>query len=239
MPSAVVLGVRNLGGAITRGLLDDGYRVASVARTKADLDRARGLRRGARARRTPPTRRRSPPRSPGRRSSSEPPDVLVNAVSLRPPDDAGPFGGGPLASAAPAAFDAWAVPAPRQTFLFLAAGARALAARGGTLVQVTGAPARRASSGRGLVAAGLAAVRALTHAAALEHRADGVQVKLLIVDGIIESPKTMRMTEGMARDALVRQDDVVAAVEYLASQSSRGVSHELVLTPARPDRWVP
>ena len=38
MPSAVVFGARNLGGAIARGLLADGYRVASVARTKADLD---------------------------------------------------------------------------------------------------------------------------------------------------------------------------------------------------------
>ena len=39
MPSAVVFGARNLGGAIARGLLADGYQVASVARTKADLDR--------------------------------------------------------------------------------------------------------------------------------------------------------------------------------------------------------
>ena len=38
---------------------------------------------------------------------------------------------------------------------------------------------------------------------------DGVHVKLLIVDGIIESPKTARMTDGMPREALVRQDDVV------------------------------
>ncbi len=38
MPSAVVLGARNLGAAIARGLLADGYRVASVARTAADLE---------------------------------------------------------------------------------------------------------------------------------------------------------------------------------------------------------
>ena len=81
-------------------------------------------------------------------------------------------------------------------------------------------------------------MRALAHAAALELRADGVHVKLLIVDGIIESPKTARMTEGMPREALVRQDDVVAAVRYLTMQSARGVSHELVLTPSG-DRWVP
>ena len=59
MPSAVVLGARNLGGAIARGLLADGYRVASVARTDADLDGARGRGAVGGARRTPPTRRRS------------------------------------------------------------------------------------------------------------------------------------------------------------------------------------
>ncbi len=151
---------------------------------------------------------------------------------MRPPDDGGPFGGGALAAASPEAFDAWTVPVARQAFLFLSAGARALAETGGTLVQVTGAPARRAAPERGLIAAGQAAVRALVHAAALEHRRDGVHVKLLIVDGIIESPKTARMTDGMPREALVRQDDVVDAVRYLASQSARGLSHELVLTPA-------
>ena len=38
MPSAIVLGARNLGAAIARGLLADGYRVASVARTASDLE---------------------------------------------------------------------------------------------------------------------------------------------------------------------------------------------------------
>ena len=38
MPSAVVLGARNLGAAIARGLLADGYRVAAVARTASDLE---------------------------------------------------------------------------------------------------------------------------------------------------------------------------------------------------------
>ena len=36
--TAVVLGARNLGAAIARDLLGDGVRVASVARTPADLD---------------------------------------------------------------------------------------------------------------------------------------------------------------------------------------------------------
>jgi len=237
MPSAVVLGARNLGAATARGLLADGYRVASVARTAADLEalEADGAV-GVRADAADPAGVSEAFARATREVGAV--DVAVNAVSLRPPDDGGPFGGGALAAASPEAFDAWTVPVARQAFLFLSAGARALAETGGTLVQVTGAPARRAAPERGLLAAGQAALRALVHAAAQEHRRDGVHVKLLIVDGIIESPKTTRMTDGMPPEALVRQDDVVEAVRYLASQSARGLSHELVLTPAG-GQWVP
>ena len=49
-------------------------------------------------------------------------------------------------------------------------------------------------------------------------------MKLLIVDGIVESPKTTRMADGMSPAALVCQDDVVAAVRYLATQSARGMA---------------
>jgi NAD(P)-dependent dehydrogenase (short-subunit alcohol dehydrogenase family) len=237
VPNAVVLGARNLGAAIARGLLTDGYRVASVARTASDLEALEAD--GAIA-------VRADVASPAGITEAfdaalreiGDADVAVNAVSLRPPDDGGPFGGGALAVASVDTFDAWTVPVARQAFLFLSAGARALAGRGGTLVQVTGAPALRATPERGLIAAGQAALRALVHAAAQEHRRDGVHVKLLIVDGIIESPKTARMTDRMPREALVRQDDVVEAIRYLAGQSARGLSHELVLTPAGGN-WVP
>ncbi len=237
MPSAVVFGARNLGAAIARGLLADGYRVASVARTASDLEALEAD--GAVAVRADVSEPAGVEEAFARATRAVgAADVAVNAVSLRPPDDGGPFGGGALSGASPEAFDVWAMPVARQAFLFLSAGVRALAGRGGTLVQVTGAPARRAAPERGLLAAGQAAARALVHAAAQEHRQDSVHVKLLIVDGIIESPKTTRMTDGMPREALVRQCDVVDAVRYLASQSARGLSHELVLTPAG-GRWVP
>src|SRR5438067_535813 len=80
--------------------------------------------------------------------------------------------------------------------------------------------------------------RALCHAAAQELRQAGVHVALLVVDGIIQSPKTARMTATMPADALVRQEDVSAAVAFLATQSARGMTHELLLTAAG-DRWVP
>ncbi len=237
MPSAVVLGARNLGAAIARGLLGDGYRVASVARTASDLEALEAD--GAVAVQADVANPAGIADALDRAAREvDGVDVAVNAVSLRPRGDGGPFGGGALAAASPEAFDAWTVPVARQAFLFLSEGVRALGGRGGTLIQVTGAPARRAAPERGLIAAGQAALRALVHAAAQEHRSHGVHVKLLIVDGIIESPKTAPMTDGMPREALVRQDDVVDAVRYLASQSGRGLSHELVLTPAG-GHWVP
>jgi hypothetical protein len=84
----------------------------------------------------------------------------------------------------------------------------------------------------------MAAVRALAQAAAQELRQAGIHVALLIVDGIIESPKTARLTAGTASEALVRQQNVVDVVRVLATQSPRGMTHELVITPAG-DRWLP
>ena len=235
---AVVLGARNLGGAITRDLLVGGVRVATVARTPADLEALESH--GALALRAdagdPEQLRVALDRAA---VELGPLDLVVNAVSAdRPSGDRHVFGGGTVASASMAGFDGWAVPAARHAFVFLREGARALKGRGGTLIQIAGAPARRASRERGLIAAGMAGVRALAHASAQETRDDGVHVALLIVDGIIESPKTAQMSAGMPTDALVRQADVVHAIRFLAEQSPRGLTHELVITAAG-DRWLP
>ncbi len=236
--AAVVLGARNLGGAITRDLLARGARVATVARTQGDLDLLE--RDGAVA-------VRADAADPGKLGEAlqlaaarlGPLDLIVNAVSAaHPPDDGSGFGGGAVAEASIAGFEGWTVPVARQAFVFLRAGARALEGRGGTLVQIAGAPARRANPERGLIAAGMAAARALAHAAAQELRPRGIHVALLIVDGIIDSPKTARMAAGMPPAALVRQEDVVDAVRFLAAQAPRGMTHELVLTPGG-DRWLP
>jgi NAD(P)-dependent dehydrogenase (short-subunit alcohol dehydrogenase family) len=236
--AAVVLGARNLGGAITRELLGRGMRVATVSRTQADLevlalDGARAVRADAG---DPDDLTRALNQM---RREIGPLDLIVNAVSAaRPAEDGSGFGGGALAEATMAGFDGWTVAVARQAFVALSTGTRALHDHGGTFVQVVGAPARRANPQRGLIAAGAAAVRALSHAAAQELRHAGVHVAMVIVDGVIDSPKTARMTATMPADALVRQQDVTAAVAFLASQSPRGMTHELVLTPAG-DRWVP
>jgi NAD(P)-dependent dehydrogenase (short-subunit alcohol dehydrogenase family) len=237
-PRAVVLGARNLGGVIARDLLADGRRVASVARTSTDL---RSLERAGALAIAADAADAAQLETALAQAAEElgPLDLIVNAVSAaRPPDDGSGFGGGELATASLAGFEGWTVPVVRQAFVFLSIGSRAMAGRGGTLVQITGAPARRAHPGRGLIAAGQAAVRSLAHAAAQELRGSGTHVALLIVDGIIASPKTVQMAAGRAEESLVRQEDVAEAVRYLADQSARGLTHELVLTAAR-DRWLP
>ena len=126
-----------------------------------------------------------------------------------------------------------------QAFVFLSTGIRALReSGGGTLVQVTGGSSRRAMPGRGLWSAGAQATRAMVHAAAQEVREEGIHVALLIVDATIDSPKTAAMTAGRPDNETADQAEIARAVEYLANQSERAYTHELVVTPAG-DRWVP
>jgi hypothetical protein len=91
---------------------------------------------------------------------------------------------------------------------------------------------------KGLWAAGAFAVRALVQAAAQELRGEGIHAALLIVDATIESPKTDAWTRDLPRNALADMGEIARAVEYLAGQDARALTHELQVTPAG-DRWVP
>jgi NAD(P)-dependent dehydrogenase (short-subunit alcohol dehydrogenase family) len=240
VPVAVVLGARNLGGAIADHLLSEGWSAAAVAQSDETLERVR-------ARGIHPLR--ADASHPGELATALQQareqlgglDLVVNAVSAaRPPAGTTAFGGGPLADAGVEDFRGWTAAVAEQAFVFLSEGIKALraAAGGGTLVQVTGGSSRRAMPGRGLWSAGAQATRALVQAAAQELREENIHAALLIVDGTIESPKTEAFTRDMPREALADQGDVARAVAYLASQSARGMTHELQLTPAG-DRWVP
>jgi NAD(P)-dependent dehydrogenase (short-subunit alcohol dehydrogenase family) len=237
--SALVLGGRNLGGAIADRLAADGRRCAVVARSADTLAAVRG--RGHHA-------IEADAADPAALEAAiadatavlGPLDLIVNAVSAGGGGRSGPFGGGPIADADLAGYRAWAAPVPEQAFVFLSTGARALRStgNGGTLVQVTGGSARRALPGKGPWAAACAAVRALTQAAAQELRGEGIHVALMIVDATIESPKTASLLASAPAARSTRQEDVAAAVAYLAAQSSRGYSHELTITPSG-DTWTP
>ena len=237
---AVVLGARNLGGAIIDHLQENGWRGAAIAQSEDTVAAVRE--RGALGIAADAS-------DPGAlvsalaqvRDELGRPTLVVNAVSAsRPPDDGKGFGGGSIEQATLDGFRGWTVAVAEQTFVFLSTGIRALreSGAGGTLIQVTGGSARRAMPGRGLWSAGAQAARAMTHAAAQEVREDGIHVALLIVDATIESPKTADYTRDAPKDSLADMSLIAEAVEYLASQQPRAYTHELMLTPAG-DRWVP
>jgi NAD(P)-dependent dehydrogenase (short-subunit alcohol dehydrogenase family) len=234
----VVLGARNLGGAIIEHFLELGWNAAAVARSDDTLEQVR--RRGALALRADASDRGSLRDAlTSARSEFGSLDAVVNAVTAsRPPAGGGPFGGGPLAEADLPAFHGWTVAVAEQAFVFLSEGAAALQGTGGSLVQVTGGSSRRAMPGKGLWAAGAFATRALVQAAAQELRAGGIHVALLAVDATIESPKTAAYTREQPRDSLADMAGVAEAVAFLVQQGTRALTHELTVTPAG-ERWVP
>ena len=235
--SALVFGARNLGKAIIESLRGAGWNVAGVARSEQTLEGVAAL--GALAIRADVTDPGDVTRALQESADAHGPlDLVVNAAAAYGGARSGPFGGGPLAEAAPDAFDAWAAAPPRAAFSFLSATSRFLVAqdRPATIVQVTGGSARRAMPGRGLWAAGAFGVRALTHAAALELRERGIQVTLLIVDAGIEPLSGTR--EGVDPAALADPYEIAQAVRSLSEQGPRAATHELQLTPLA-ERWVP
>ena len=232
MPTALVIGARNLGFAVIQRLLSDGWTVVGAARSAETLVKVRDA--GADALEVDVTDQASvlaALQQTGTRHGRV--DLAVNAASPYGGGRSGPFGGGALAQAGPSGFDDWAAMPARGAFGFLSACARFMTAQGGpaTIVQVTGGSARRGMPGRGLWAAGAFGVRALTQAAALELREQEIHVALLIVDAVID--RSGGDDTGTADPA-----SLADAVLYLAGQSPRAMTHELQVTPAR-DNWTP
>lgn len=236
--TVVVLGARNLGGAIIDHFLERGWNAAGVARSEDTL--AQVSERGALAISADASDPHSLRNALGEaRAEYGSLDAVVNAVSAFRAPTVGPFGGGEVAHADLDAFRGWTVAVAEQAFVFLSAGAEALGqAGGGSLIQITGGSSRRAFPGRGLWAAGAFATRALVQASAQELRGQGIHVALLAVDATIESPKTEAFTRGVDRDALADMGEVARAVSYLIEQGPRALTHELQVTPAG-ERWVP
>jgi 3-oxoacyl-[acyl-carrier protein] reductase len=236
--SAVVFGARNLGRAVIELLVSDGWAVAGVARSQRTLDGVTAA--GALALKADVT---DPASVHGVLEEAAavhgPVELAVNAAAAYGGERTGPFGGGPIAEAGPDGFDSWAAAPARAAFSFLSASGRFAIAqrRPATLVQLTGGSARRAMPGRGLWAAGSFAVRAITNAAALELRPQGIQVALLIVDAGIQ-PLDGSTRPGVSPDSLADPHRIADAVLFLANQDARSATHELQLTPLT-ENWTP
>lgn len=236
--SAVVFGARNLGRAVIELLVSEGWAVTGVARSQSTLDGVSAA--GALAVEadvTDPTSVHGVLEQAAAAHGGV--DLMVNAASAYGGRRTGPFGGGPIAEADPDSFDSWTAAPARSAFSFLSASGRFAVAQGhpATLIQVTGGSTRRAMPGRGLWAAGSFGVRAITNAAALELRPQGIQVTLLIVDAGIQ-PFDGSTRPGVAPEALADPRRIADAVLFLANQDARSATHELQLTPLA-ENWTP
>jgi NAD(P)-dependent dehydrogenase (short-subunit alcohol dehydrogenase family) len=237
VPTLLVFGARHLGRTIARELQVDGWSAAAVAlgeetiaSLREELPDVLGI--VADATRAEEVERAFA-ETKDRYGSV---DLVVNAIAARP---RGTFGGGSIAEAPPDVLAPYVEDLLPAVLNVLRVGARELRAQGsGAFVQITGGSARRGMPGRGPWAAGAFATRALVQAAALELREQGVHVALLIVDATIESAKTAARLGDAPPEGSATEEDVARAVAYLASQSPRGWTHELQITP-RLDRWVP
>lgn len=236
--TVVVLGARNLGGAILDHFIAQGWNGAGVARSDDTLARVRE--RGALALPADASDLESLSGALASvRAQTGSVDAVINAVTAFRAPAGGPFGGGELAQATIDGFRGWTVAVAEQAFVFLSAGAAALKQTGGgALVQITGGSSQRAYPGRGLWAAGAFATRALVQASAQELRAEGIHVALLAVNATIESPKTEAFTGSQPKESLADMGEIAGAVAYLVEQGARAFTHELTVTPAA-ERWIP
>jgi NAD(P)-dependent dehydrogenase (short-subunit alcohol dehydrogenase family) len=238
MPTLLVFGARNLGRSIARHMAGLGWDVAAVARSADSLERLDAEVGGALTIRADAAKIVDVERAFAEaRLRFEHIDLVVVAIS--PTLGGRTFGGGEVAESDPAAFSPYLDDLLPGLVNVLRVGAHVLKQQGrGTYVQITGGSARRGMPQRGPWAAAAFATRGLVQSAASELREHGVHVALLIVDATIESEKTRARLEGTPPEASTSEEDVAAAVAYLAGQSPRGWTHELQITPSK-DRWIP
>jgi NAD(P)-dependent dehydrogenase (short-subunit alcohol dehydrogenase family) len=226
----LVFGAQNLGRVLASEFAADGWRVAGVARSEKtvrvlvdDVPGAVGVIADV-----------SEPKDLERvfRDVGDV-DLIVNAITTNPSF------GGPIHEAPPDAIEPYVGELLPAIFNVLRMSGRVLVDRGsGTLIQVTGGSARRGNPGRGPWAAAAFATRALVQAQAAELRQQNVHAALLIVDAVIESDKTAKWLEDEPPEKSASMQEVARAVKYLHSQSPRGWTHELQLTPSL-ERWIP
>ena len=220
MPKLLVFGARGLGRAIAEHLIPQGWDAVGVARSQETAEAFPGT--GVVSDLTDAARMCEVV------ANAAPFDLAVNAMSPK-----GRFGGGDLTTTDDDAMAPYLEQLLPEVFAFYRlCGAALVENGGGTLVQVTGGSARRALPGRAPWAAGAAATRALSQAAANELKPKGVHAVLLVCDGSFGTPGDD------AGGERIDPVDLAKAIQYLHEQGRSAWTHELVVTPIG-DRWTP
>jgi len=232
MPSLVVLGAKNLGGAVLDRFAAAGWSTAGVARSEETVSAIEA--RAAHAIRADATDPAGLAAAlTAARSALGGLDAVVNALSVAAPAPGEPWGGGPIADATIETWERWSAAISRMAFVFLSEGARALReSGGGTLVQISNPAARRSLPGQGALAAGHQALAALVRSAAQELRPEGIRACLLIANGAIWSPKNAARIEadGLTQADVLDMGAIADTVLTLATQPPGGMQYEVVLS---------
>ena len=112
-----------------------------------------------------------------------------------------------------------------------------LRARSGGAIIVTGATASlRGGANFTAFASAKAAQRSLAQSMARRLGAENIHVALVIVDGVIDTPRTRERMPDRADADFMRADDIAEAVYFLAHQPRSAWTFELDLRPAG-ERW--
>jgi NAD(P)-dependent dehydrogenase (short-subunit alcohol dehydrogenase family) len=121
--------------------------------------------------------------------------------------------------------------------LLKAVGAKLVAQRAGTFLQMGTSSGLRTREGFGALGASQFALRALVQVAAREWRPHGVHAAYVAIDGPIASERTAswNLPEGKTLDPL----EIAEACAYLHGQRERAWTHELVLRPRESEWTVP
>jgi NAD(P)-dependent dehydrogenase (short-subunit alcohol dehydrogenase family) len=217
------------GAAFARRFAAGGYRLALMGRTAATLDAVAAELPGARAVRC---------------DAGDPASVRAAFAAVRrelgPVDvllyNAGSGQWGNFQEIGPEALEA----AWRVNVLGLLVAGQAVAddmiARGGAIV-VTGATASlRGNVGTAAFAPAKAGQRSLAQSMARHLGPKGVHVAYVIVDGVIDLPRTRERMPDKPDAFFLRPDEIAAAVHFLAHQDRAAWTFELDLRPFG-ERW--
>lgn len=104
-------------------------------------------------------------------------------------------------------------------------------AGGGSFVIVGATASRRGGAKTGAFASAKAAQRSLAESMARHYWPSGIHVSLIIIDGVVDLPRTRQFMKDKPDSFFVKPDDVAATAAFLAAQPRSAWTFELEARP--------